>query len=38
MKLQIAGYRVARITYRRIEHEPRALLEDIRLLIGSTPR
>jgi very-short-patch-repair endonuclease len=36
-KLQIVGYRVARITHRRITNEHAALLLDLRRLIGSAP-
>jgi very-short-patch-repair endonuclease len=34
-KLQLAGYRVVRLTRERIRREPGALLEDLARLIGS---
>jgi very-short-patch-repair endonuclease len=36
-KLQVAGYRVLRITYQRLENEPEAVLAEIRALL-SAPR
>ena len=35
--LQVAGYRVLRITWRRLMREPRALATEIRLLLASGP-
>jgi very-short-patch-repair endonuclease len=35
MKLQVAGYRVLRITYRRLTEEPATVLRAIRSLLGT---
>jgi very-short-patch-repair endonuclease len=32
--LQLAGYRVLRLTWRRIEHDPRGVLETLRGLLA----
>ena len=37
-KLQLAGYRVVRLTRERLEHEPLRVIEDVRALVGSRPR
>ena len=37
VKLQLAGCRPVRITYRRIRYEPRALIADLARLLGSPP-
>jgi very-short-patch-repair endonuclease len=34
-KLQVLGYRVLRLTQSRIDHDPRAVLSEIRALLGS---
>jgi very-short-patch-repair endonuclease len=35
--LQLAGHRVIRITWRRLEREPRALAQQLRTLTAATP-
>ena len=34
-KLQVAGYRVLRITQQRLHHEPEAVLADLRALLSA---
>jgi very-short-patch-repair endonuclease len=36
-ELQAAGYRVLRITHRRLEHEPATVLNLVRLLLSWSP-
>jgi very-short-patch-repair endonuclease len=36
-RLQLAGYRVVRVTHRRLAHEPEAVVAEVRVLLGLRP-